>query len=73
MAWVVVETQVRSLAFHGGLKDPELLKLLLRLNPWPGNFHIPWVRPFKKNFSIETESLLEDIIQIVVPFVAREK
>ena len=29
--------QVRSLAWHSGLKDLALLQLLFRSDPWPGN------------------------------------
>ena len=36
------------------VKDPVLpqlwcrLQLQLRINPWPGNFHVPWVQLKKK-------------------------
>ena len=36
------------------VKDPELpqlwhrSQLWLRFDPWPGNFHMPWVQPEKK-------------------------
>ena len=42
------------LMWHSGLNDLALpqpwhtLQLWLRFNPWPGNFHVPWVWPFKK-------------------------
>ena len=53
-AQVAVEARVRSLAWHDGLKDLVFLQLQgqwqlwLRFTSWPGNFHIPWVQPFKK-------------------------
>ena len=36
--------------FPGSLavRDPTLLLLWLRFNPWPRNFHIPWAQPKKK-------------------------
>ena len=42
-----------GLAWHSGLKDPALPQLWLGLqqqlglglNPWPRNFHMPWVWP----------------------------
>ena len=53
VALVAVEVLVPSLAWCSGLKDPALPQLRhrsqlpLKLNPWPGNFHMPWW-PFKK-------------------------
>ena len=48
-AQVTAEEQVQSLPRHNELKDLVLLqlqcRLQLRLNPWPGNFHMPWVQP----------------------------
>ena len=38
VAQIRAEAQVRSLAQHGGLKDPSLLSLVF--NPWPENFHM---------------------------------
>ena len=52
-AWVTAEVQVQSPAQCNGLKDPVLpqlwlgLQLWLGFNPWPRNFHMPWVRPLK--------------------------
>ena len=48
---------VPSLAQCNGLKGLALLQLQLRFNPWPKNFHMPRVQPFKKkkkkkNFNI---------------------
>jgi len=40
VAQIRAEAQVRSLAQHGGLKDPSLLQLSLVFNPWPENFHM---------------------------------
>ena len=57
VVWVAAEVQVQSLLlWHSGLKDPALPQLWLRLrsqlwlelNPWPRNFHMPWVQPKKK-------------------------
>ena len=51
---VTVKAGVRSLALCSGLKDLMLLKPRLRLqlwpvfSPWPGNFHILQMQPFKK-------------------------
>ena len=51
VAWVAAEVQIRSPAWHSGLKDPELSKLWCRLqlrlgfSLWPGNFHMLWVWP----------------------------
>ena len=51
--------QVRFLAKCRGLKDPALLQLLwLRLNHWPGNVHMLWVRPLKKIRIIKNASEL---------------
>ena len=53
-AWVAVEVWVQSPAWHSGLKDPVLWQLWLwsqvwlKFNPWPGNFHMLWVWPEKK-------------------------
>ena len=53
-AGVAVEVRVHSPAQHSGLKDPALpqlqrgSQLWLRFDPWPGNFPMPWVWPFKK-------------------------
>ena len=44
-AQVTEEAQVPSPAQHSGLKDPALLQLRLRFNPWPGNFHMLHVQP----------------------------
>ena len=54
VAWVATEVQVQSPAHCSGLKDLALTQLWhrwqlwLRCNPWPGNFHMLWVRPLKK-------------------------
>ena len=40
--------RVPSLAQHSWLKYPVLLQLRLGCSPWPGNFHILWVRPWKR-------------------------
>ena len=43
------------------VKDPKLPQLLCRLqlwfrfSPWPGNFHMPWVWPKKRNKEKENE------------------
>ena len=48
---IAAEMQVQPQAWSSGLKDPLLpqlwcrLQLWLKLYPWPGNFHIPGVRP----------------------------
>ena len=34
------------------LKDPALSLLWHEFNPWPGNFHVPWVVDKKKNIYI---------------------
>ena len=45
------EVQLPFLAWHIGLKDPVLPQLQCRsqlqlgFNPWPRNFHMPWVQP----------------------------
>ena len=31
--------------------------LWLRFHPWPGNFHVPWVRPLKKIISFHHRTL----------------
>ena len=55
-AQVTAEVRVRSLAQCSGLKDLLLLQLWhrseLRLgfSPWPGNLHMPRLRPFKENY-----------------------
>ena len=43
VAQIVAEVQVQSPVWHRGLKDPALPQLWLRFNPWPRNFHMPWV------------------------------
>ena len=45
VAWVASEVGIPSPAQCNGLKDLALLHLQLRLNPWHGNFHMPWVWP----------------------------
>ena len=47
MVQAAAKVQGQSLAWHSGLKDLALLQLLLRFNPWPGNFHMP-VWSYKK-------------------------
>ena len=47
MTWVTTEVQVASLASEQWVKNPVLLHLQLGFNPWPGNFHMPWVWPKK--------------------------
>ena len=42
------EVQVLSPAWCSVLKDPALLHLWLGFSPWPRNFHMPQVQPFKK-------------------------
>ena len=42
-ARVTTEVQVHSPAWHSGLKDLAVSQLWLGFNPWPGNFHTPWV------------------------------
>ena len=52
---VTAEAWVPSLAQIMGLKDVVLLQMWHRMqlqlgfNPWPGNFHMLWVRTLKKN------------------------
>ena len=48
LALVSAKVWVPSLAQYSGLKEPVLLQVWLRFNPWPRNFHMPWVQPFKK-------------------------
>ena len=48
MVQAAAKVQGQSLAWHSGLKDLALLQLLLRFNPWPGNFHMPQVELQKK-------------------------
>ena len=51
VAWVTVEVQVQSLAWHSELKNLVLLQLqcgskqCLGLSPWLENFHMPKVQP----------------------------
>ena len=51
---VTVEAHVQSSAWLNELKDLALPQLWYRsqlwfiLNPWPGNFYMPQVEPFKK-------------------------
>ena len=53
-AWVAVEVHVVFPAWRSGLKDPALphlwyrFQLWFRFNPWPRNFHMLWVWPFRK-------------------------
>lgn len=53
--FIYIFSKVGSSLVAQGVKDPELSLLWLRLlswhgfNPWPGDFHVPWVRPYKKN------------------------
>ena len=57
-AQITVEAWVESLLPEYGLKDPELLQLwhssqlCLGFSPWPGNFHMPWMQPLKKEKKI---------------------
>ena len=48
VAWIAVEAWFQSLTGFSGLKGPALLQVWLGFNPWPGNFHKPWVWPLKK-------------------------
>ena len=48
VAWIAAEVQIQPPAQHSGLKDKVLLHLWIGVNPWPGNFHMLWVQPFKK-------------------------
>ena len=47
-AWVAAEVWVLSPAQHNGLQDLVVLQLWLRFSPWPGNFQMLWVWPFRK-------------------------
>ena len=60
LAWVASEVWVRAPAQDSGLKDQAMLQLQLGFNPWPKNFHMPWVQPFKKE-------------RKAVPIVAQQK
>lgn len=70
VAPVTVETQVQSLTWSSGLKDvvlPQLRHrslLWFRFNPWPRNCCIPWVWPFKKKFTKETEPVWKQVIHL---------
>ena len=61
-AWITEEAWDRSPAQHSGLKDPALPQLWCRsqlwlgFNPWPRNFHMPWVGPLTKKKSKERKS-----------------
>ena len=46
--WVAVEAWAPSSAQHSGLKNLGLIQLQLTFSLWPGNLHMPQVRPFKK-------------------------
>ena len=64
-AWVTAEVWVWSLAEHSGLKDLALLRLWHRsqlwigFNPWPGNFHMPWMwgKKYYPWLTVSTSSL----------------
>ena len=43
VAWIAVEAQVGCPDQGNEVKDPTLLQLRLRCNPWPGNFQVLWV------------------------------
>ena len=43
-AQVAVEVQVQSLALLSGLRDPVGYSCG-SFSPWPGNFHMLWVKP----------------------------
>ena len=45
--WVDVEGAGSIPGLHGGLKDLGLQQMQLRFNPWPRNFHMPWVWPLQ--------------------------
>ena len=45
VAQVAVEARVQSPAWQSEVQDPALLQLQLGLNPWPGNLHMPWMKP----------------------------
>ena len=59
-AHVTEEVRVQSPAWCSGLKDLALLQLQHRLqlglgfSPWSRNFHMLWVRPFKKKGKKDT-------------------
>ena len=57
VAQVAVEARVQFPDWHSGLKDPVSPQLWLRFNPWPENFHIPWVYLFKKKKKRKKDSL----------------
>ena len=62
-AWVAVEAWVLSLAWRSGLEYPVLPQLRFGFNPWPGNFHVLQVQPFKKKKKrkdLENRNRLED-------------
>lgn len=50
--WVKNPTAMAGVQFQARcsrLKDPTLPQLWFGFNPWPENFRVPWVWPFKKN------------------------
>ena len=47
--WLHIKTVVGSFLMAHLVKDLALSLLWCRLNPWPGNFHVLWVQPRKKN------------------------
>ena len=65
VAQVIAEGQIRSLAWCSALKDPTLpqrwhrLQLWLGFNPWPENFHMPWVWPLKKKKKKDFDTTLK--------------
>ena len=54
---VTAQAWIQSFTQHTSLKDLALLQmqcrlqLWLRFSPWPGNFHMSWVRPLNKQIT----------------------
>ena len=56
-AWVAAEGWVCSPAWHSELR----IWLWLGLDPWPGNLHMLWVQPLKKNPKTTTATKTLDL------------
>ena len=68
-AQVTPEERVWSPSKHSELQDPALpqlphrSQLQLRFNPWPGNFHMPRVRPLKKKEILQMMMIISLLVK----------
>ena len=71
--FIYIFSKVGSSLVAQGVKDPVLSLLWLRLlswhgfNPWPGDFHMPWMGP-KRNFFFSKVKAFGGLLSLYIQF-----